>query len=445
MNTLLLALAILSLALLLWQWGEAWRFPLHRRRQADGFAPALSLLKPLKGCDAETEACLRSWLAQEYAGPVQVLFLVAADDDPAVALVRQLIAEHPQRTAELVVCPERLGPNSKVSKLAQAAPHARHGVLVVSDADVHVPPGFLGELVAPLRDERVVLVSPFYEMATPTTVAMHWEAVAVNADFWSSVLQARRLGGMRFALGAVMAVRREALEQAGGFGALVKHLADDYELGHRLTAASHEPHRCYPNSVPGGTKFGSRRFMAGEQVRKEREALREPTLTPALSRRTGEGARRAGEGTPGTARPTIALCPTVVACREAPRGWGAVWRHQLRWARTIRHCQPLPYAFSLLSNPTLWVLSWAATTRHAAAWVGVGLCLACRLAMAAHCQWRLTRSWRHLPWLWLAPVKDLLQAALWVMAFVGRTVEWRGERYRVLPGGTLSPCTGFDR
>ena len=31
-------------------------------------------------------------------------------------------------------------------------------------------------------------------------------------------------------------------------------------------------------------------------------------------------------------------------------GWSAVWKHQLRWARTIRVCQPVPYFFSLLSN-----------------------------------------------------------------------------------------------
>ena len=93
MNTVLLALAVLSVALLLWQWAEAWWFPLHRRRSSAGWAPGLSVLKPLKGCDAETEVCLRSWLAQAYAGPVQILFLVASDDDPAAAVVRRLTAE----------------------------------------------------------------------------------------------------------------------------------------------------------------------------------------------------------------------------------------------------------------------------------------------------------------------------------------------------------------
>lgn len=393
MSAVLLALTVLSLALLFWQWFEAWRFPLHRSRRATGYGPGLTLLKPLKGCDAETERCLESWLAQDYPGPVQVLFLVASEADPVVPVVQRLRGRHPLADIELVYCAARLGPNSKVSKLAQAAPRAKHEILVVSDADVEVPPGFLDELVAPLAEERVVLVNPFYQLANPTTPAMHGEALAVNADFWSSVLQARRLGGLRFALGAVMALRRESLERLGGFAALVNHLADDYELGRRLTTA------------PMG--------------------------------RTAASVPPEPGGRAGTTRPRIELCPTTVACRESPRGWRAVWRHQLRWNRTIRYCQPLPYAFSLVSNPTLWPLLWLAVSGGPAAWTALGGCLLCRLTMAAHCQWRLTRSWRHLRWLWLAPVKDLLQAALWALALTGNTVEWRGERYRVLPGGTL--------
>lgn len=370
----LAGLAALSLALLLWQWLEGARFPLHHRAPAPDFAPPLTLLKPLKGADAETATCLRSWLVQDYPGPVQVLFAVADTTDPAAAVVRQLLTEFPAADAQLVLCPERLGPNAKVSQLAQLEPRARHALWVVSDADVAVPPDFLRQLVRPFREPAPAgLACALYELATPATPAMHAEALAVNADFWTSVLQARRLGPLRFALGAVMAVRRELVQRLGGFRALVEHLADDYELGRRVAA------------------LGGR----------------------------------------------VVLLPVVAACREAPRGARAVWRHQLRWTRTIRHCQPLPFAFSLLANPTLWPLGWLAAAPGRVAAVGLAVCLGARLIMAAHCQARLTRSWRHLPWLWWAPLKDLLTAVLWALAFFGNTVEWRGERYRVRRGGRL--------
>ena len=99
----LASLTFLSLWLLLWQWVMAIRFPLHRRFQRSDFHPAVTLLKSLKGCDAATEECLRSWFAQDYPGEVQILFGVVSADDPVCAIVEKLIREFPARDAELVI------------------------------------------------------------------------------------------------------------------------------------------------------------------------------------------------------------------------------------------------------------------------------------------------------------------------------------------------------
>ena len=74
LNIILAALASLSLALALWQFVVAMRFPLHQRVADKSFTPPVTLLKPLKGADAETLRCLESWLTQDYAGAVQILF-----------------------------------------------------------------------------------------------------------------------------------------------------------------------------------------------------------------------------------------------------------------------------------------------------------------------------------------------------------------------------------
>ena len=71
------------------------------------------------------------------------------------------------------------------------------------------------QLVAPGAMNRLVGAPD-----DPTTRAMQWEAVAINADFWSQVLQAQSLKPLDFALGAVMALRRKQLEEIGGFAAL---------------------------------------------------------------------------------------------------------------------------------------------------------------------------------------------------------------------------------
>jgi ceramide glucosyltransferase len=373
LNFALGSLAALSLLLLLWQWLAARRFPLHRRIPVADYAPPVTLLKPLKGCDAATEDCLRSWLQQDYSAPIQVLFAVASPDDPVCAVVQKLIREFPQINAELVIVQNLLGPNAKVSKLAELEPRAKFDVLVVSDADVRVPADFLKNAVAPLLDSNVGLVNCFYRLANPMTLAMRCEAIAINADFWSQVLQARMLKPLDFALGAVMITRRAQLREIGGFAALADCLADDYQLGNRIARRGHR----------------------------------------------------------------IELCSCVVECWDSPMGWPAVWRHQLRWARTIRVCQPLPYFFSILSNPVLWPLLWAALVPNPMSIATLGSALVLRCLMAVDLQWLLTGSARHVPYCWLAPIKDLLQLTIWLGAFLGNSVEWRGQRFTLRSDGSL--------
>jgi len=369
--------AVLSFALALWQFLAARRFPLHKRIAATNFAPNISILKPLKGCDATTAESLQSWLNQNYPGQTQILFGVADASDLVCPIVRELIQKNPDRNAQLVICSEPLGANAKVSKLAQLEPHARHDLILICDADVRVPADFLANFVAPLREPNTALVNCFYRLANPTTMAMKWEAVAINADFWSMVQQSQSLKPLDFALGAAILIRRNALAEIGGFKSLADCLADDYQLGQRIFKNNHG----------------------------------------------------------------IALCTVVVECWDAPMDWQDVWKHQLRWARTIRACQPLPYFFSILSNATLWPMLWAAVSIAAATtfWAPMTalVFLVLRIVLAQKLQRRFTPDGRLISPFWLVPVKDLLQMAIWLGAFIGNTVEWRGRKMKLSHDGTL--------
>jgi ceramide glucosyltransferase len=377
LNATFAALAILSFALLLWQFFAAQKFPLHQRISKTDFTPAISILKPLKSCDATTAESLQSWLNQNYPGQTQILFGVADASDLVCKIVEDLLQKNPHADAQLILSREPLGANAKVSKLAQLEPRARHDLILICDADVRVPPDFLANFVAPLRDEKVGLVNCFYRLANPTTPAMQWEAVAINADFWSQVLQSQTLKPLDFALGAAILLRRKDLGEIGGFKSLADCLADDYQLGQRI-------------------------FQNGQR---------------------------------------IALCPVVVECWDAPVDWAQVWKHQLRWARTIRVCQPLPYFFSILSNATLWPLLWlfvslVATKTFCAPLTAIAF-LFLRMVLAQHLQRRFTPERQLVSPFWLVPVKDLLQAALWLCAFAGNTVEWRGRKMKLRRDGTL--------
>lgn len=373
LTPLLGLLAVTSFGLALWQFIAAMRFPLPGSPRTSGPLPSVTILKPLKGCEPHLKTCLSSWLGQQYDGKLKFLFGVASPQDPVCSLVRELLVEHPGLDAALVICPAVLGTNAKVSTLIQLQAHAHHELVLVSDDDVLVGPDFLAGFVAALKPSDVGLASCFYRLANAQTWAMRWEAIAVNADFWSQVLQGQNLQPLDFALGAVMGLPRQVLEKIGGFNALRDYLADDYRLGH-LVAAS-------------GKK--------------------------------------------------VLVSPLVVDCWSSPQTWGQVWRHQLRWARTIRFCKPLPYFFSLISNPTLWPWLWLAVNPEELVWACVLMFSMARMAQAALLARRLTRSWSHLPYAWLALVKDLLQAALWLGSWTGREVHWRGDRFRILAGGRL--------
>src|SRR5437899_7127344 len=194
LSSVLAGLAVVSVILLLWQWAVALRFPLHERvsseRSGSALMPGISILKPLKGYDHFTEKCLRSWLEQEYRGSVQVLFGVASAKDPVCDIVHKILTAFPKKDARLVICGPAIGANPKVSTLIELERAALHSILVISDADVRVPPDFLTNIITPLHDHHVGLVNCFYRLANPLTAAMQCEAIAINADFWSQVLQA---------------------------------------------------------------------------------------------------------------------------------------------------------------------------------------------------------------------------------------------------------------
>lgn len=373
----LASLAFLSVLLTLWQWVAAFSFPLHRRIPPNPPATAITLLKPLKGLDDNTITCLRSWLSQSTTpGSLQILFGVASPEDRVCGTVRQLISENPACDAQLVICPESLGTNAKVSTLTQLFRLAQNEIIVISDADVLAPPDLLANLVAPLSETGVGLVNCFYRLANPSTLAMRWEAIATNADFWSQVLQGRTLQPLDFALGAVMAVRRESIARIGGFEALADFLADDFQLGNRIVRIAHE---------------------------------------------------------------RIALCPVVVDCLSHPMNWREAWTHQLRWARTIRVCKPLPYAFSILGNAILWPLLWAVAQPAKIPLLVLAGCLLIRIVTAQTLQNRLGAVEGQGWFWWLVPVKDLLQFAVWAAAFFGNRIVWRGRRFRLQRDGRLIP------
>jgi ceramide glucosyltransferase len=130
-------------------------------------------------------------------------------------------------------------------------------------------------------------------------------------------------------------------------------------------------------------------------------------------------------------------CPPMLIDHGFPeRSLGELWRHELRWARTIRLLNPGGYAGSLITYVTPLALIGAALTGFSPSAMATLVVLAAvRLALAAMSCLEMGAD---LGALWLFPLRDVLAFAVFLAAFFGDGVEWRGARLRVKPDGAMA-------
>jgi ceramide glucosyltransferase len=193
--------------------------------------PPVTILKPLHGAEPDLNAHLATFCQQDYPGPVQIVFGVADAADPAVAIVRDLVADFPDRDLALVISSRRHGPNEKVSNLINMQSKARHEVLVISDSDIVVPRDYLQIIAAALHRPNVGLVTCLYRGAATTGVWSQFAAAAINYHFLPNVLIGLKLGLATPCFGSTIAVTKTTLAKFGGLQSVADQLADDYELG----------------------------------------------------------------------------------------------------------------------------------------------------------------------------------------------------------------------
>jgi ceramide glucosyltransferase len=251
---LLSAIVIASWAL--WIIASLWvRTFFGREPDSSDYAPAVSILKPVKGVDVEAYENFASFCRQDYPR-YEILFGVADADDPVIPVIQRLQEDFAEQEIRLTVTPTR-HVNRKASLLHTLSAQAQYGVLVVNDSDMRVTPDYLRRIVAPLEDEEVGLVSCLYRGCKPVTFTARLEALHMGVTFLPSVLLARRFLDMRFAMGATVALRRRDLVRIGGFAAVAGYLADDFQLGVQISDLGLRVHlsRYIVDNILGPTTF----------------------------------------------------------------------------------------------------------------------------------------------------------------------------------------------
>ena len=199
---------------------------IHARQER----PPVSILKPLYGAEPRSYENLRSFCLQDYP-EFQIVCGVRDANDPVIATVRRLQREFPALDLELVIDPRLHGADYKVSNLINILDRCRHDRLVLADSDICVGRDYLAEVVAPLNDPSVGVVTCLYRGRPISALCSRLGALFIDDWFAPSVWVAHLFGSRAFAFGATIALRREVLAAVGGFEAIADQLADDYRLG----------------------------------------------------------------------------------------------------------------------------------------------------------------------------------------------------------------------
>ncbi len=272
------------------------------------------------------------------------------------------------------------GTNRKVSILHALAREAQSEILVVSDSDMRVTPDYLRRVVAPMGDPKVGIVTCPYRGADPITFTARLEALYMGATFLPSCIFAHRALNVTFALGATMVVRGSELLRIGGFEAFSDYLADDYQLAARIVA---------------------------------------------LGRR-------------------IHVANYVVASMLGATSFRDQWDREIRWARCNRLNEPRGYAGLCLAYTTPLALAMLVTMGFSgAAWLLCAGALGLRTALAWDCT-RQSGDVAARQWLLLLPLREMLNALIWLAGGIGRSVTWRGIAFRVIEDGRLQEVSRME-
>jgi ceramide glucosyltransferase len=360
-----------------------------RKRHTPAFPrPPVTVLKPLHGDEPLQEEALTTLCRQDYPD-FQIVFGVQDAADPAIPGVRRLQARFPDLDTTLVIDPTQHGRNRKVGSLINMIRKARHEILVIADADIHVRPDYLDSLVRALQQPGVGLVTTLYAglpgNAPGPSLPAKLGATQITHSFLPGVVLARALG-RQDCLGATMCLRRHDLERIGGLAALVDHLADDNVLGRRIAALGL----------------------------------------------------------------TVAMADTITLTTVPEASLAALFRHELRWARTVRTLEPAGFAASALQYPLAWALLTILLAGGALWSIGFFfIAWVLRAVAAFRVDGALTPLWtKNRPPgqpghaadnsddiaalafscpVWLLPVRDILSVAVMLASYGGRQVDWRGH------------------
>lgn len=338
--------------------------------------PPVTIFKPVHGMEERLEQNLESFFQQDYPD-FEIIIGARYAEDPAVVLAEDLARRHPEIKCRIVISGPPEWPNAKVFTLDKMILLSRNDYFVISDSDVRVERDFLRNVIPPLFDRKLGLVTCMYRGDPAADFWSLLEALGMSVEMPSGVVMADMLEGIRFALGPAVALRRDALDAIGGIRSTADYYSDDYVLGNKIWAAGYKV-------------IFSHHFI-------------HHVLTPRpLLRTLGD---------------------------------------QLRWMKSTRHSRPWGHIGTGLTFAMPFGLcgfvAAAALGHFGLGLLFFGTAFLNRVIQSVVVGWWLLRDPRALRLCWLYPLRDLQGFAVWLASFASRDFYWRGEMYRFTDAGKI--------
>jgi ceramide glucosyltransferase len=334
--------------------------------------PPVSVLKPLCGVDPGLYENLLSFVNQDYPA-FELVCGVQDPADPAIAVVERLRRDRPDVPIALVVETREQVRNLKIANLMNMLPSARYDRLVMVDSDMRATPDFLTTVVAPLEDPAVGLVTSLYRGRTADD--RPWSMLGaqyINHAFLPEAVLGETLFPGQGCFGASIAMTRATLEAIGGLAPVADSLADDNALG-------------------------------------------------AAVRRLGKRVR---------------VSTLVIDDWIGETSLVGLFRHELRWALTIRGVAPWGYLGSVVTHPLMLALLAAlAGGLEPIPLAVLAVALLGRFAMVRAIDRALGLVATPL---WRIPGRDLLSFAVFLTSYCTRTVAWRDHHFHLDRRGHLT-------
>jgi ceramide glucosyltransferase len=350
----------------------------HRRdsrgRAVPGLTPPISIVKPLAGLDDRLEENLETFFLLDYPD-YEVIFSFASEEDAAFSVARRVADRHPTVVSVFVFDGREPGANAKVNRLAAGVRRARGRVLLFSDGNVRVEPGFLRAAVSFFADPSVGLVSHLFRASGARTIASRVESLHLNGFLQAGTAVVARWLGMPCVVGKSILMSRAALNAIGGFSSLRDYLAEDYLLGTTVTKAGYR----------------------------------------------------------------VILCADEVETAEVSKSPGAIWARQRRWAILRKRLGGPAYLAEALSSPTLWWLGAISASEGRIGVIGAAAALlVLRVALEGFSAALANRPLTLSDYCAI-PLRDAGVAAVFFAGLFGVRTVWRGRALRVGRGSLLVP------